>query len=121
YDQNRVMVPLQDISPWIQQATVAVEDRRFWEHNGVDGEGLARALRSNFSSGSKEGASTLTQQVVKNTLMQQAIKDGDEDAYEASIEVSISRKVKEWRMALGLEERLNERYGTECTSAPEVD
>ncbi len=46
YIQNRVVVPLEDISPWMQKAIVAVEDKRFWEHNGVDGQGLlARRLR----------------------------------------------------------------------------
>src|SRR5664279_5683049 len=40
YDQNRVVVPLEDMSPWLQKSIVAVEDKGFWTHNGVDGQGM---------------------------------------------------------------------------------
>ncbi len=121
YSQNRVVVALEDISPWLQKAVVAVEDTRFWQHNGVDGESILRAVRTNLTSDDTEGGSTLTQQVVKNTLLQKAIDSGDDEAIEAATETSVDRKIKEWRLALALEEKLNNALGTECTDAPEVD
>lgn len=121
YSQNRHVVPLEEISPWMQKAIVAVEDKRFWEHNGVDGEGLLRVAYLTVSGGDTQGASTLTQQLVKNTLREAAEAKKDDEAAAAAVEVSIERKVREWRLALAYEERLNSIYGTECTEDPAVD
>jgi membrane peptidoglycan carboxypeptidase len=121
YDQNRVVVPLEDISPWLQQAVVAVEDKRFWTHNGVDGEGLLRAVYINFTSSGSQGASTLTQQLVKNTLVQAAVASGDNQAIKDATEVSVARKLREARYALNLEADFAKRYGRNCTSDPKVD
>jgi len=126
YTQNRVVVPLEQISPWIQKATVAVEDKRFWQHNGVDGQGIVRAMYINLTSSHSPGGSTLTQQLIKNVLLQRAIssdKPEDEKAADvkAATEVSMTRKVREWRLALGYEDELNRIYGDKCTDAPEVD
>lgn len=125
YTQNRVVVPLEDISPWMQKAQVAVEDKRFWLHNGVDGEGLLSAAYENLRSTETRGASTITQQLVKNTLLQAAEAISDEAqsraAVQAATEVSLVRKIREWRLALAYEERLNGIYGTVCTEDPKVD
>ncbi|WP_159449100.1 penicillin-binding protein [Demequina sp. NBRC 110055] len=122
YDQNRVVVPLEEISPWMQKAIVAVEDRRFWEHNGVDGEGLMSAAYTNLTSDANPGASTLTQQLVKNTLLQAAENAGDDEAIEDSTEVSMARKIREWRLALALEDNLNATLGDTCSADdPAVD
>jgi len=121
YKQNRVVVPLEEISPWIQKAVVAVEDKRFWDHNGVDGQGIARAMYINLTSSNSPGGSTLTQQLIKNIILQNAIQLDDYKAQKAATEVSITRKVREWRLALGFEEEVNAQYGTECSDAPEVD
>lgn len=121
YHQNRHVVPLEEISPWIQKAIVAVEDKRFWEHNGVDGEGLLRVAYLTVTGGDTQGASTLTQQLVKNTLREAAEARGDDEAAAAAVEVSIERKVREWRLALALEERFNSIYGTVCSEDPAVD
>ncbi|WP_062531020.1 penicillin-binding protein [Demequina rhizosphaerae] len=122
YEQNRVVVPLEDISPWLQNAVVSIEDKRFWLHHGVDGEGLLRAAYVNLTSPDSPGASTLTQQLVKNTLLQKAILSDDEDAQDAATEVSLSRKIREWRLALALEENLDREYGVECDETnPKVD
>ncbi|WP_062518954.1 penicillin-binding protein [Demequina silvatica] len=122
YDQNRVVVPLEDISPWLQNAVVSIEDKRFWLHHGVDGEGLLRAAYVNLTSPDSPGASTLTQQLVKNTLLQKAILSDDEDAQDSATEVSLSRKIREWRLALALEENLDREYGVECDETePKVD
>lgn len=122
YSQNRVVVPLEEISPWLQKAVVAVEDKRFWEHNGVDGEGILRAVYITYVAGDDTaGGSTLTQQLVKNTLLQKAIEADDTDAIEAATEATVERKIREWRLALAYEEQVNSVYGTQCTDAPEVD
>ncbi len=125
YTQNRVVVPLEEISPWMQKAQVAIEDKRFWLHNGVDGEGLLSAAYENLSTADTRGASTITQQLVKNTLLQAAENISDEEesraAIEAATEVSLARKIREWRLALAYEERLNGIYGKVCSDDPKVD
>lgn len=125
YSQNRIVVPLQEISPWIQKAVVAIEDKRFWEHNGVDGQGIARAMYINLTSSNSPGGSTLTQQLIKNIMLQNALKEDDlkvrAEMTEAATEVSVTRKVREWRLALGFEEEVNRTYGTQCSPEPEVN
>ena len=121
YDQNRQVVQLENISPWMQKAQVAIEDKRFWDHGGVDGEGLLRVAYLMASGGDTQGASTITQQLVKNMLLQAAVAAEDEEAMEAATETTVARKVREWRLALGYEERLNQEYGTACTADPAVD
>lgn len=67
---NRQPVQLTDISPWLVKATLAIEDRRFYEHSGVDVRGLARAVWVDVRHLSKrEGASTLTQQLARNLYL----------------------------------------------------
>ena len=125
YDQNRVVVPLEEISPWLQRATIAVEDKRFWKHNGVDGEGLLRAVYINFTSDKSPGASTLTQQLVKNTLVQSALDTTDEAerarALKDATEVSVARKLREARYALNLEKYFGDLLDRECSDDPKVD
>ena len=70
--QNRFVVPLDDIDPNLQDAVVAVEDHRFYEHRGLDFEAIARAAIENIESFSiQEGGSTITQQLIKNTYIAQ--------------------------------------------------
>jgi membrane peptidoglycan carboxypeptidase len=103
YYQNRIEVPLESIAPIMRQATVAVEDARFLDHNGVDFRGIVRAAASNASSGEiSEGASTLTMQYVKNVLVNQATSAEELDAARGD---SSARKIKEVRLALALEKR----------------
>ena len=113
YLENRVPVTLEEVPEQTRQAVVAIEDSRFYDHNGVDLKGLARAAVANARSGDVEqGASTLTQQYVKNALLNAA--ETPEQRQKAN-EISISRKLQEARYALGLERRLSkdeilERY-----------
>jgi membrane peptidoglycan carboxypeptidase len=103
YYQNRVEVPLDSIAPIMRQATIAVEDSRFLEHNGVDFRGIVRAFASNASSGEiSEGASTLTMQYVKNVLVNQAATPAELEAARGD---NSTRKIKEVRYALALEKR----------------
>ena len=68
-ERNREPVALDRISPWLPKATVAVEDRRFYQHGGVDYEGIARALWKDVSAGKVvEGGSTIAQQLVAQPL-----------------------------------------------------
>lgn len=69
YNQNRVYVPLSSISDYLQVAVVSMEDRRFYQHQGVDWRGTVRAmLRNAQADAAAQGGSTLTQQYVKNYL-----------------------------------------------------
>ena len=113
YEQNRIEVPLSAVAPVMRQAIVAIEDRRFYDHRGVDLRGLARALVGNTSgTGSTQGGSTLTQQYVKNVFVESAATPEEAAAARAR---SITRKLKEMRYALALERQLSkdqilERY-----------
>ncbi len=89
-ERNREIVPLAKISPWLTRATVAIEDRRFYGHGGVDAEGIARALWRDVSAGKVvEGGSTITQQLVRNLYI--------------SRERTVERKLKEACLAIKLD------------------
>lgn len=110
--ENRVLVELDTVSPNVIDALISTEDRKFYEHNGVDHKGVARALVSNTLSGTEQGASTITQQLVKNTLVLSAT-NAEERA--AATEVSYKRKFEEMKYALELERSVSkdeilERY-----------
>ena len=66
-EKNREPVTLKQVSPWMKKATVAIEDRRFYSHGGIDLEGIGRALVRDIQEGKVvEGGSTITQQLVRN-------------------------------------------------------
>ncbi len=91
-DQSRVLVDSGEIAPIMKQAIVAVEDRRFWEHRGVDLRGIFRAVWRDIQNKTVvQGGSTITQQLVKNTYIQP--------------ERTVSRKLKEAALAWQLERR----------------
>src|SRR4051812_27811425 len=103
YRDNRTPVGSDRIAPVMKQALVDIEDARFYEHHGIDLEGTLRALVSNLLAGTvREGGSTLTQQLVKQTLLQTAQSSEDR---QAATEQSVGRKLKEARLALAMEER----------------
>jgi penicillin-binding protein 1A len=90
--ESRIVVGSEQISPVMKQAIVAVEDRRFWEHRGVDVQGMARAVWADIRSQDfVQGGSTITQQFVKNQYTEQ--------------ERTVSRKLKEAALAWQLEQR----------------
>ncbi|GAA3157281.1 transglycosylase/D,D-transpeptidase PonA2 [Blastococcus jejuensis] len=102
YRNNRVPVTADRISPVMKQALVDIEDSRFYEHHGLDVEGTVRALLRNLRAGTVlEGGSTITQQLVKQTLLQTATTPEERAA---ATEDSVRRKLKEARLALALEE-----------------
>ncbi|TDC97410.1 PASTA domain-containing protein [Actinomadura sp. 7K507] len=103
--QNRVDVPLDKIAPILQQAVLAIEDSRFYEHGAIDVQGTLRALASNVSSGEvTQGGSGITQQYVKNLLLTQADSSKERDAAK---EVTAARKVRELRYAVAVEKRFS--------------
>src|SRR5699024_11977038 len=69
YAEDRTPVELDQISDHMIDAIIAIEDERFYDHSGVDGEGLARATVHNVTSDTQQGASTLTQQYVNKVLV----------------------------------------------------
>ncbi|GAA1491365.1 transglycosylase domain-containing protein [Brachybacterium sacelli] len=105
YTENRIMVPLEEISPHMQHAVIAVEDRRFYEHGGVDPRGLVRAFASNAAGSDTQGASTLTQQYVKNALLMDAVQRNDQEEQIEATEQTYGRKAREAKLALSLEKQ----------------
>jgi membrane peptidoglycan carboxypeptidase len=104
YDQDRVIVPLSKIPLQMQTALIDIEDVRFYEHAGLDFKGTLRALLHNGSSGSvSQGGSTLTQQYVKNVLIENA---RTKKQREAAIADTFARKLREARYAIELEKTL---------------
>ncbi|MBM6699607.1 penicillin-binding protein [Bifidobacterium pullorum subsp. saeculare] len=105
YADNREVVPIKDISVAMQHAVVAREDRRFFQHHGVDVQGVMRAFMSNMSGGDTQGGSTLTQQYVKNVLAMQAREDDDPIAEYHATEQTVARKVREMLIAVQMEKK----------------
>jgi membrane peptidoglycan carboxypeptidase len=113
YDEYRKYTPISGISSTIQQAIVASEDGRFYEHRGVDAKGIARAFLANQTAGQvSQGASTLTMQYVR-----MALRDGATSAEDvmAATEQTTGRKIREMRLAVRVEQELSkveilERY-----------
>ncbi|MEO7234799.1 MAG: transglycosylase domain-containing protein [Lapillicoccus sp.] len=108
HDENRIIVPLDQVAPVMQKAQVAIEDSRFYEHGGVDVRGVVRALVSNASgSVNTSGGSTLTQQYVKLTLLDTALKAKDTEAAQAAITqkglAGVTRKLQELKYSIQLE------------------
>ena len=106
YKQYRIPTASDEISDAMKWALVSVEDRRFYEHRGVDWKGTMRAAVSNGTGGDTQGASTLTQQYVKNYLINVVHRD-NKVGQEKAQEQSIARKLKEARIAIQLESKMN--------------
>ncbi|PPS83008.1 transglycosylase domain-containing protein [Streptomyces sp. MH60] len=108
YSRDRTVVDLKDISPYLQKAIVAIEDSRFYEHGAVDLKGVLRALNKNARSGGvSEGASTLTQQYVKNVFVEEAGDDPTKVAQ--ATQQTIGRKIQELKLAIQVEEELGKK------------
>ena len=90
----------------MQEAIIAIEDSRFYQHGGVDPKGLFRAAVANYANkGVVQGASTLTQQYVKNVLVETANVRGDRAGVEAATDKTSQRKVREIKFAISLEKK----------------
>lgn len=86
---KRTIIPYEEMGINIKNATVAIEDSEFYNHSGIRLKSIIRAVWSNISGGKTEGGSTITQQLIKNTLL--------------TPEKSVTRKIKEWILSVKLE------------------
>ncbi|PZG14520.1 penicillin-binding protein [Nonomuraea aridisoli] len=103
YETNRRIVPLRKVAPVMRRAIVAIEDARFYEHGGLDVRGTLRALLTNTQAGSiRQGGSSLTQQLVKNILVENARTAAERDRARAP---NLARKITELRLAMALEKK----------------
>ncbi|MFJ1972406.1 transglycosylase domain-containing protein [Streptomyces sp. NPDC087903] len=108
YSRDRTVVGLKDMSPFIQKAIVAIEDARFYQHGAIDLKGVLRALNKNAQSGGvSQGASTLTQQLVKNVFVEEAGDDPTKVAQ--ATQQTLGRKIKELKYAIQVEEELGKK------------
>lgn len=100
---NRTMVTIDQIPEHVQDAFIAIEDERFYEHNGIDIQGIMRAGVKFVTSGfrTKQGASTITQQLLKNNVFDFMSED--------SLAESIERKIQEQYLAVKLEETMSKK------------
>ena len=111
YDENRVNRPLDQIARVMTQALVSIEDYRFYQHGALDLKGTLRAFVTNqANNGVVQGGSSITQQLVKMTLVAQARASGDEEAIKAATEDSYARKIKELRYAIALEQKYSKDW-----------
>ena len=114
YDQNRLPVEWDGIGQVMYDALLSSEDPKYFEHGGVDIVGTAKALASNALNDTSRGGSTITQQYVKNVLVQECEKDAADDeervacyqdATESDGTAGIERKLQEMRYAIALEKK----------------
>ncbi len=91
---RRTVISGDEVSPYIKKATIAIEDKDFYEHGGIKVSSILRAVFANLTSGGyAQGGSTITQQVIKNTVL--------------TTDKTISRKLKEWVLAVKLDKLLS--------------
>lgn len=104
FNSNREYVYYDSIPTDLVNAFVAIEDRRFWEHNGIDVQGIARAFIQGLSKGDfDEGASTLTQQLIKNNVFNVGLN-------ETTFLQSLERKVQEQYLAVEMEKQISKEH-----------
>jgi penicillin-binding protein 1A len=107
-NQGRVLIPSADIAPVMKEATVAIEDERFYEHRGVDFQGIGRAVVQDIlHTGAEQGGSTITQQFVKNALRAQGSRTVFQKLREAALAYHLERQ---WPKDKILTQYLNSIY-----------
>ncbi len=108
YDENRISVPLSQISRNMTKAIVAIEDYRFYQHGALDLKGTLRALITNqASAGVVQGGSSITQQLVKLTLVDQADTAKER---RAATDDTYARKLQELRYAIAVEQNYDKDW-----------
>ena len=107
YAENRNPVALEDISQEMQNAMIAIEDERFYDHGGVDGQGLARAAVHTLTQPSRQGASTLTMQYVNNVLNNAAVVRGEGNVLGSfAQDKTYADKLREMKLAVSVEQEM---------------
>ncbi|TQJ16086.1 membrane peptidoglycan carboxypeptidase [Kribbella jejuensis] len=102
YDENRAPVGIAHIAPVMQKAIISIEDSRFYQHGALDLQGTLRALIRNHAEGTEQGGSSITQQYVKLTLLENAKTPAEQRAATAP---TYERKLIELRYAVAVEEQ----------------
>jgi penicillin-binding protein 1A len=92
-EERRAFIDIKNVPEHMKSAVIAIEDRRFYKHGGIDTRGILRAAINNVTGGSKEGASTITMQVARNFFL--------------SSERSFKRKINEALLAIKIEHNLS--------------
>ena len=118
-ERNRTPVLLWKVSPWMAKATVAIEDHRFYEHGGVDYEGIARAAWKDLRAGHVvQGGSTITQQLVRNLYISKE-RTFKRKIKEACLAIRLSRaRSKDWILSQYMNQVYygNHAYGIEAAA-----
>lgn len=115
FNQNREQIPLDQMSDNLKFAAVAGEDRRFYDHGGVDFPSVARAAIGNLTHRSSSGASTITMQLVRNIRVQQAFNETGVTDKQRALDINaavypnLSRKIQEMKYAIGLEKKYSKQ------------
>ncbi|MEA5457075.1 transglycosylase domain-containing protein [Sinomonas sp. JGH33] len=104
FNENRTPVSIDQMSPNVKNAIVAIEDYRFFEHGGVDTTGILRALLANVR-GDRQGASTITQQYVANVLKENLVAQGADASNVLNGQKTIGDKLREMKLAIALEKQ----------------
>lgn len=105
YSENRDEVSLDQISPHMIDAQLSIEDRDFYDHGGVDGVGIVRALLNNVvNPNARQGASTITQQYVNNLLIDSAVQSGGDPTDTQGANKGLMDKIKEMKLAISMEQ-----------------
>ncbi len=105
YAENRTRVSLDQMSPYVKDAVIAIEDSRFYEHGGVDTTGIMRALVST-ARGNQQGASTITQQYVNNVINSSLEAEGKSDQVLLNgVNKGVGDKLREMKLAIALEKK----------------
>jgi membrane peptidoglycan carboxypeptidase len=107
YSRDRTVVPITQMSPNILNALVDIEDARYYQHGALDLKGILRAMSHNASDGGTQGASTLTQQYVKNVFVEEAGDDPTKVAQ--ATQQTLGRKIKEMKYAIQVEKELGKK------------
>jgi penicillin-binding protein 1A len=119
-EKNRQPVALDQMSPWLPKATVAIEDRRFYEHGGVDYEGVVRAAWRDLTAGRVvEGGSTITQQLARNLYIGHNERTIQRKVVEACLALKLSReRSKAWILENYINQVYfgNQAYGIEAAA-----
>jgi len=106
YEQDRQDVTLANMSPYIKNGVVAIEDARFYEHGGIDPTGILRALVATVKGG-REGASTITQQYVNNVIIEQLVSQGKAEDAKLGTQKTLADKLNEIKLSIELEKKMS--------------
>jgi penicillin-binding protein 1A len=119
-EKNRQPVTLEQMSPWVPKATVAIEDRRFWQHGALDYPGIVRAVFANVRAGHVvQGGSTITQQLARNLYIRKPSQTFSRKATEACLAIKLAReKSKRWILQAYVNQVFygNRAYGIEAAA-----